>query len=418
VSGIAAGLARPERVGGFHFFNPVPLMKVVEIIPGARSHAWVADTLTIVAHRMGHTPVRAKDTPGFIVNHAGRGLGTEALRVVGEGVASFEEVDAILRDGLGFRMGPFELLDLTGLDVSHPVMESIYRQFYEEPRFRPSPITAQRLAAGLLGRKSGEGFYRYEDGVKLVAAPSGSQVMHAPAPILASTPTSVHAADDDDAGVARGAKIWLAPVPEDDLWNEPVARWHQALAHLARLAEVANLTVETGGAPSPEALCLVFPFGTDATTACVERGLDPRCTMAVDAFCDPSRHRTLVRTPLTSPEMKRIARALLCADGVGVSVTHDSAGAVAQRVVATIVNIGADICQQRIASPADVELAVTLGLGYPKGPLALGDAFGARRILAVLEGLFAYYGDPRYRPSPWLKRRALLGVSLTTPENA
>jgi len=114
---------------------------------------------------MGHTPVQAQDTPGFIVNHAGRGFGTEALRIVSEGVADFATIDRILRDQAGFKLGPFELLDLTALDVSHPVMESIYHQYYEEPRFRPSVITAQRLAGGMLGKKVGEGFYRYENGV-------------------------------------------------------------------------------------------------------------------------------------------------------------------------------------------------------------------------------------------------------------
>src|SRR6266704_2172211 len=164
VTAIAAACKRPERVGGFHFFNPVPLMKVVEVVDGLLTAPWVGEALTALALRCGHTPVRAKDTPGFIVNHAGRGYGTEALRILGEGIAEFHDVDRILRDCAGFRMGPFELFDLTGLDVSHPVMESIYRQYYEEPRFRPSPLTGQRLNAGLLGRKSGRGFYRHENG--------------------------------------------------------------------------------------------------------------------------------------------------------------------------------------------------------------------------------------------------------------
>ena len=117
-----------------------------------------------LARRMGHLPVRAKDTPGFIVNHAGRGFGTEALRLLGENVAAPHVIDAVLREQAGFRLGPFELLDLTGLDVSVPVMESIYHQYFEEPRFRPSPLAAQRRVAGLLGRKTGEGYYRYVDG--------------------------------------------------------------------------------------------------------------------------------------------------------------------------------------------------------------------------------------------------------------
>src|SRR6266702_1680008 len=164
ITAIAAACKRPERIAGFHFFNPVPLMKVVEVVDGLLTAPWVGEALAALALRCGHKPVRAKDTPGFIVNHAGRGYGTEALRILGEGIAEFHGVDRILRDCAGFRLGAFELLDLTGLDVSHPVMESIYRQYYEEPRFRPSPLTGQRVAAGLFGRKSGAGFYRHENG--------------------------------------------------------------------------------------------------------------------------------------------------------------------------------------------------------------------------------------------------------------
>jgi len=150
VTAIAAGLKRPERFAGFHFFNPVPLMKVVEVVAGFKTAAEVCTQLAGYARQMGHSAVQAQDTPGFIVNHAGRGYGTEALRIVGEGVADFATIDRILKDQAGFRLGPFELLDLTALDVSHPVMESIYHQYFEEPRFRPSVITAQRLAAGVL----------------------------------------------------------------------------------------------------------------------------------------------------------------------------------------------------------------------------------------------------------------------------
>jgi 3-hydroxybutyryl-CoA dehydrogenase len=166
VTAIAAGCATPGRVAGFHFFSPVPLMKVVEVIAGPLTNENVAEHLVAMGRQMGHTPVRASDTPGFIVNHAGRGYLTESLRVLGENVAPHQELDRILRQAGGFRMGPFELLDLTGLDVSQPVMESIYGQYYQEPHFRPSPIARQRLAAGLLGRKTKRGFYRYADGQK------------------------------------------------------------------------------------------------------------------------------------------------------------------------------------------------------------------------------------------------------------
>lgn len=383
VTAIGAACRLPQRVGGFHFFSPVPLMRVVEVIDGMLGAPWVGAALTGLARRMGHTPVRATDSPGFIVNHAGRGYLTEALRVLGEGIATPAAIDRIMR-GAGFRMGPFELLDLTGLDVSHPVMESIYEQYYQEPRYRPSPIARQRLAAGLLGRKSGRGFYEYP------AGPAGATAAAAP----------------DRADVA----VWLSR--------------RNARAAPAALALLGALgaRIDAGAAPREDSLCLVLPLGQDATASALDEGLDPRRTVALDTLAfgapAPDKARTLMQTPLTSRAMRDAAWGLLAADGAPVEVIHDSPGFVAQRVLAMIVNIGCDMAQQRIATPDDIDRAVTLGLGYPKGPLALGDALGAPSVLAILDALYQFYRDPRYRPSPWLTRRARLGVSLLTPENA
>lgn len=380
VTAIAAGCASPGRVAGFHFFSPVPLMKLVEVIDGVRTEPWVAPRLVDLARRFGHTPVRALDTPGFLVNHAGRGYGTEALRILSEGVADFRTIDDILRDGAGFRMGPFELLDLTGLDVSQPVMESIYRQFYDEPRFRPSALLTQRRAAGLLGRKAGEGFYRYRDGVAQRAA-------EPPAPTV------------------RPPRVWLSRADA------------QAHARVAALVEKLGTPLDTGAAPGLDSLCVVLPWGADATAAALDEGLDASRTVALDAWFGLDKRRTLMTTPMTRSGWRDAAHALFAADGVPISVIRDCPGFVAPRVVAQIVNIACDIAQQRIATPEDIDRAVTLGLGYPRGPLAMGDALGPARVLALLRGLQDFYGDPRYRASPWLTRRARLGVSLATAES-
>jgi 3-hydroxybutyryl-CoA dehydrogenase len=151
VTAIAANCDRPQRIAGLHFFNPVPQMKVVEVIAGLKTRTDVLQQLEALVKSTGHTPVRASDSPGFIVNHAGRDYGTEALRCLQEQVADIASIDRVLTDHGGFKLGPFELMDLTALDVSHPVMESIYHQYYEEPRYRPSAITALRLAGGMLG---------------------------------------------------------------------------------------------------------------------------------------------------------------------------------------------------------------------------------------------------------------------------
>ncbi len=380
VTAIASSCKAPGRVGGFHFFNPVPLMKVVEVVDGALTDPVVGATLTALAGRMGHRPVRCIDSPGFIVNHAGRGFGTEALRIVaGEGAAQPVDVDRALRDQVGFRMGPFELLDLTALDVSQPVMESIYRQYHEEPRYRPSWLLRQRLDAGLLGRKTGRGFYVYRDG-KPVPLPEQAVPAVPPRP------------------------VWI--------WGDDPS-WEAALAGLAR---DASWPVENAARPSDAALCLLAPLGDDATASARRAGVDPARAVAVDALFGLAKRRVLMTNPATRADVADAAHAVLAAGGVPVTRIKDSPGFVAQRTVATIVNIASDIAQQGVATPADIDAAVTLGLGYPKGPLALGDAVGPARIAAILDRLQALTGDPRYRPSPWLRRRAALGLSLLHAE--
>ena len=378
ITSIAAACAHPERVAGYHFFNPVPLMKVVEVIDGLKSDRTVGDALMALSIKMGHTPVRCKDMPGFIVNHAGRGMNTEGLRIAQEGVAPFSTIDSIMREQAGFKMGPFELMDLTGLDVSHAVMESIYRQFFDEPRFKPSPIGTIRVAGGIYGRKTQAGFYDYEDGQRKV-------VIEPPAPEQQSVP-----------------KVWVSHAHE---------LGHSRAVNLLRSL---GATLETGSTPSFDSLLIVTPYGQDVSTAVVDQGLDAARTVGLDTLndFDVARRRTLMVSPATAPAWRTTAHALLGSDNVRVSVVEDSAGFVAQRIAAMIVNIACDIAQQGIATPQDIDRAVSLGLGYPKGPLALGDALGARHILEILKNMQQVTGDPRYRPSLWLQRRVQLGMSL------
>lgn len=379
VTAIAAGCRRPDRVAGLHFFNPVPLMKLVEVIGGVLTAPEVVTRLCELVRRFGHHPVVAADTPGFLVNHASRGYGLEALRILSEGIAQPVDIDRVMRESAGFRMGPFELFDLTALDVSQPVMEAIYGQFYHEPRYRPSGVTRQRLEAGLLGRKSGRGFYDYPGGT--IAIPP-----EMPVPEWSGRP------------------VWIDPA------------WHEACTELSDRLIEAGITLDRGDRPAADAVIVIMPVGRDVTAGALAAGLDPARTVGVDPLFGFTRRITLMTNPVTATDARDAAHAALAATGAKVTVIHDSPGFIAQRIVAMIVNVGCDIAQARIGTPADIDRAVMLGLGYPFGPLGFGDRIGGRRVLEILDALEGFYGDPRYRPSPWLKRRALLGVSLTTPE--
>jgi len=371
VTAMASACARPGRVAGYHFFNPVPVMKIVEVVDGELTEPWVGDALIALARRYGHRPVRCKDTPGFIVNHAGRGYVPESLRVLQEGVADFAAIDRILVDAAGFRIGPFGLLDLVGLDIAHGVMKSMHAQYYGEPKYQPSFLSDPRVAAGLLGRKTGRGWYKYgKDGV-------AEKIPEIPVPS------------------AKPMSVWCVP----------------------ELKEFISKFTKVESTPTADSICFVAPIGHDATTTAMQLKIEAKNTVAIDPLFGFTKRRTLMTTPVTKPEVRDAAHALLASDGVPVSVIRDSAGFVAQRVVAHIVNVGCDIVQQRIATPADLDSAVVLGLSYPHGPLAMGDAIGPARILAILEAMHAFYQEPRYRPSPWLRRRAQLGVSLLTEES-
>ena len=381
VTDIAASCEHPERVAGLHFFNPVPAMRVVEIISAVRTADATVEQLRALIDTTTHRAVLAQDQPGFLVNHAGRGLYTEGLRILEEQVASHDQIDTLMREAAGFRMGPFELLDLTGLDVSSKVMQSIYDQFQQEPRFRPSSLIPPRVAAGLFGRKTHEGWYQYGPDAQ---APGDQENGSFPP-------------------LTENSRVWIDPTV--DRYDDLIERVTQAGAAVAQTADNATLL-------------LIQPWGIDVSQACADLGLDARLCVALDPLPALDQHRTLMLSPITGIQAKNDALALLSDGGAPVTVINDSPGFVVQRILATIVNIGTNIAQRGIASPEDIDDAVRIGLGYPQGPLALGDSIGPEKVMAILEGMQRVTGDPRYRPSQWLRRRALLGESLLTPETS
>lgn len=380
VTRIASACEHPQRVAGFHFFNPVTLMKIVEVVRGERTDVQVIERLSALAEQAGHFVAVTPDSPGFLVNHAGRAYGPEALRIVAEGIATPAQIDRILKDSLGFRMGPFELFDLVGLDISHAVMESIHQQFYQDPRYTPSALVPTRLAAGLLGRKSGQGFYRYQDGRVVEESPA------------------------EQPAVAIDRPFWL------DCQDQALR------AKIAAVLEHAGAVLEQGAQPSANAVCLLTPLGEDASSLIARQQLPVARSLALETFAGFDTRRVLMRQPGLDGAVLAQARQALGADGVPVEVINDSPGFIAQRVLASIVNLGCEIAQRRIADPATLDRAVQLALGYPHGPLGFGDHYGAVKIAQILQQLHALYQEPRYRLSPWLRRRVQLGLPLTTPE--
>lgn len=274
-------------------------------------------------------------------------------------------------------MGPLELFDLTALDVSHPVMESIFNQFYQEARYRPSALTRQMLAGKKVGRKVGEGFYKYVDGVKINEAPRQAVPQ-----------------------VSTFNAVWIKTDLEQDM------------AILTNYLQAQGLTLDTAEQPAADSLILLATYGEDTTTAALRFGVDATRAVSIDMLTDFEKHRTLMPSIATDKVYIDQAHAIFSANDHGVSVIDESMGFVAQRVLAMVINLACDIAQQGIAKAADIDKAVKLGLGYPHGPISWGDVLGAQRILLILERITANTGDPRYRPSPWLQRRARLNLSL------
>ncbi|MGW0668490.1 3-hydroxyacyl-CoA dehydrogenase [Streptomyces sp. NPDC002746] len=384
VTRIAATLKDPARLAGLHFFNPVPLMRIVEVVPGAATRPDIPPLLTELVESCGHRAVTVADTPGFLINHAGRGLVTEALALLEENVSDPAGIDRIARDVLGLRMGPFELMDLTGLDVTAAVIDSIWEGFRHEDRLRPSYLTPNRVTAGLLGRKTGRGWFAYGSEAPAPAA-------EAPVTGDADRPVHVFAAAHEDRDAAA----------------------------LREALSGAGATVEPGQQPSAGALVLVPVWGTAVASAVAAHRLPAGRTFGVDPLPAAGRRRVLAVTHAAEPAAARDARAVLAraADGepFAVSVVRDTAGTVAQRLLASIVSVSASIAERALAAPADIDPAVTTGLGYPVGPLAWGDRIGAARMLELHRALYATTGDPRHRPTRWVTERAGLGLALTDP---
>ncbi|MBP2297553.1 3-hydroxyacyl-CoA dehydrogenase PaaH [Azospirillum picis] len=370
VTAIGAGIGRPERLAGLHFFNPAPLMALVEVVGGLASDAGVLDTLVDTAKAWGKSPVRCRSTPGFIVNRVARPFYAEGLRLLQEQAADPATIDAVMREAGGFRMGPFELMDLIGHDVNFAVTRSVHAAYFGDPRFQPSLIQQELVEAGRLGRKSGRGFYDHAAGAAK------------PAPRTAEPGPRPHRV------TVRGD---LGPAA--------------ALAGLLREAGVAVEEQPGTGLLVADGVTLALTDGRTATARAAEDGIAP--LVLFDLALDYAKAARVALAPADGTPAEAVAAAagLFQALGKAVSVIDDAPAMVVMRTVAMLASEAADAVMQGVAGAADVDTAMTKGVNYPLGPLAWAERIGLPRVVGVLDALARTYGEDRYRASALLRRK-------------
>jgi 3-hydroxybutyryl-CoA dehydrogenase len=374
VTEIAELTYRPDRVCGMHFFNPVPLMKLVEVVRGARTSEETAHRTTELAVLLGKTAVQAKDTPGFIVNRVARPFPGEALRLLGEGVASPRQIDRASRLGAGFRMGPFELMDLVGMDINYAVNRSVFEQFFFEPRFRPHPLQAQMVKANRLGRKTSAGWYRYE----------GEQTVDGP----------------------ERALFYGNPGPRPDV-----------TLHIIGDVTCANMAQEAGLSltDDPATADLVLVEASCQTTTDLAAALpDPARVVGFGGIPAVARRQLVEVAPgiRTAPEATELAVTVFHALGRDTEVIQDGPGLIVPRLVACLANEAAFALMEGVASAPDIDTAMRLGVNYPRGPLEWAEEIGLDNVLGILEHLQRFTGEDRYRPCPLLRKLVMAGAGF------
>jgi 3-hydroxybutyryl-CoA dehydrogenase len=378
VTSLAGAAARPENVVGMHFFNPPPLMPLLEVIradqTGERALAVARET----GEAMGKQVIVAADGPGFLVNRCGRPFGAEALRLLGERVAGHDQIDRICRLGGGFRMGPFELMDLVGIDVGFEVAKSFSELSFGEPRWKPSPIQARMVAAGRLGSKAGRGYYDYPG----------------EGPYRPEDPEPLTPGGGDGRPVAvRG---------ESRLAGELRSRVEFAGFEL-RDDAADGLVVDSG---------LTQPSGEAALTLCAAGSLASRGPPGGVGFhllppLDECRLVELTRLPTTPAASCEEAERFFAALGLHSEWVDDAPGLVLGRIVCQLVNEAHFAIGEGVGSPDAVDTGLTLGLSHPRGPVSWGEAIGTDHVLAVLDGLWAERREERYRVAPLLRRAGM-----------
>ncbi|KFC10298.1 3-hydroxyacyl-CoA dehydrogenase [Trabulsiella guamensis ATCC 49490] len=344
ITAIAADVRHPERVAGLHFFNPAPVMKLVEVVSGLATSPEVVEQLCQCVMHWGKQPVRCHSTPGFIVNRVARPFYAEAWRALEEQVADAAVIDAALRDGGRFPMGPLALTDLIGQDVNFAVTCSVFNAFWQERRFLPSLQQQELVLAGRLGKKSGQGVYRWPEGAPAVA-------------------------------------------------------FHPAIAEQLHAREVHK----RGDVVTLDNVLLMTTDGEIAQAKAARL----KCPVVLMDYCEGDVTAIAAADSNSSQETAK-AVAWLQQQGKQVVMIADYPGLLVWRTVAMLVNEALDALQKGVASETDIDTAMRLGVNYPRGPLQWGEILGWQRVLTMLENLQRHYGEERYRPCSLLRQRALL----------
>jgi 3-hydroxybutyryl-CoA dehydrogenase len=392
VTAIASGARGPERVVGMHFFNPAPLMRLLEVVSGAESSQQALAVARATGEAMGKVVIDAVDGPGFLVNRCNRPFGLEALKLLQEGAATVEEIDRICRQGGGFKMGPFELMDLVGVDIGVEIARSFFEQSFGEPRWRPSQITVKMAAAGRLGRKAGRGYYDYSAGTDSYRAPDQERLP----------------AGGGDGVVVVAGHSPLAMGLRD---GAAAAGWDVAEPEEAGDRQPPFLILDVTGDEEPDA-----PLEGGPQAICCSTGslaaLDPGGG-AVGFHALPPLDETslieLTRGPDTAGAGAQAAERFFATLGKHTLWVGDAPGLVLGRIVCQVINEAAFALGEGVGSAQDIDAGMINGLNYPRGPLAWADQIGLDQVIGVLDGLYDELREERYRTAPALRRLALSG---------
>jgi 3-hydroxybutyryl-CoA dehydrogenase len=384
VTAIANGLQHPGRLVGMHFFNPVPLMKLVEVVSGLRTSPNVAQDIHALATAWGKTAVHTKSTPGFIVNRIARPYYAETLALLQVQAATPAVVDACLR-AVGFRMGPCELMDLIGHDTNFAVTQSVYEANFYDKRYVPSLVQREMVDGGLFGRKSGQGFYNHAEG-----APAANTLL--PVAVYAPPSNARELTIHGDGPVADALEVAAEAALQAQGWGP------------ARNRASPWVGFEVDGAR------LVMTDGRTAQQ--VARDMRVRNVMVFDRVLLPATANILPGTALacavpmgTDKAWREQGTTWLAAMGFAPQLMADTPGLVVARTIAMLINEAADAVHQGVCDEAAADAAMKLGVNYPAGPFEWLSRWSAGGVVALLDALDAHHRGERYRVSPWLRER-------------